>query len=299
MISLFRNRLTSMTVVVAAKKNIEMDDLTISGIFIYPIKSLSGISLTSSNVEKRGLQYDRRWVLVNDENLFIHQRDHNEMALLQPAISEDSMVITQKNDPTVRHEFPLKPEGTIRENVTVWDDTCTAVEVSEKTSAWFTKKLKINCRLMYMADDSIRLADPRYSIKSDDKVSFADGYPILAISEQSMELLNSKTEVAIPADRFRTNFIIKGGHPHVEDELRSFSIGKTQYYGVKPCARCIMTTVDQETAARGKEPLKSLATYRKKGNKILFGHNIIPMGIGNVKVGDTISVKEWSKPLAF
>jgi MOSC domain-containing protein len=276
-----------------------MDNLTISGIFIYPIKSLSGIALESSSVEKRGLQYDRRWVLVNDENLFMHQRDHNEMALFQPSISDETMIITQKNDPNVRFEFPLKAEGTIRENVTVWDDTCKAIEVSEKVSQWFTKKLNISCRLMYMPDDSIRLADQRFAIKSDDKVSFADGYPILAISEASMALLNTKTAEEIPADRFRPNFLINGAHPHVEDELRSFSIGSTEYYGVKPCARCVVTTINQTTAERGKEPLKSLASYRKAGNKILFGHNIIPMNIGNVKVGDTISVKEWSKPLAF
>lgn len=276
-----------------------MDNLTISGIFIYPIKSLSGISLASSNVEKRGLQYDRRWILVDDDNLFISQRDHPDLALLQPAMSEDSMVITQKNDPTVKLQFSLTPKGTIREIITVWDDTCKAVEVSEEVSEWFTKKLNINCRLMYMPDDSIRLADPRYAINTDDKVSFADGYPILAISESSMELLNSKTEMEVPANRFRTNFLIKGGHSHIEDELRSFSIEGVEYYGVKPCARCIMTTVDQETSKKGKEPLKSLATYRKQENKILFGHNLIPMNVGSVKVGDTILVKEWSSPLTF
>jgi len=276
-----------------------MDNLIISEIFIYPIKSLSGIALESSPVEKRGLQYDRRWVLIDDENLFMHQRDHNQLALLQPSISEETMAIIHKDDPTVWIEFPLKPEGTIREDVVVWDDSCKAVEVSEKVSQWFTKTLNISCRLMYMPDDSIRLTDQRYAIKPDDKVSFADGYPILAISESSMEFLNSKTATEIPIDRFRTNFLIKGGHPHIEDELQSFSIGNTEYYGVKPCARCVMTTVDQTTAEKGKEPLKTLATYRKIGNKILFGHNIIPMNIGNVKVGDTISLKEWSKPLTF
>lgn len=276
-----------------------MDNLTIGGLFIYPIKSLSGISLSTSNVEKRGLQYDRRWVLVDDDNLFVSQRDHNNLALLQPMITEDSIVITQKNDPSVKLEIPLIPQGTIREIVTIWDDTCKAVEVSEKASAWFTKQLNTNCRLMYMPDDSIRLADTSYAIKADDKVSFADGYPILAITESSMEQLNSKTEIEIPIDRFRPNFLIKGGHSHIEDELRSFSIEGIEFYGVKPCARCIMTTVDQETAVKGKEPLKSLATYRKSGNKILFGQNIIPMNVGNVSVGDTISVKEWSSPLTF
>jgi len=259
-----------------------MDDLTISGIFIYPIKSLSGISLKSSDIEKRGLKYDRKWVLVDENNLFINQRDHYKMALLQPTVSGDAMVITHKIDPKIQCEFPLKPEGTIGTNVTVWGDTCPAVEVSEKVSAWFTKILRIDCRLMYMSDDSVRPTDPAYSIKEDDMVSFADGFPILAISEAAMTLLNSKTENEIPANRFRANFIIKGGHAHIEDELRLFTIGNTEFYGVKPCSRCIMTTVNQQTAEGGKEPLKSLATYRRAGNKILFGQNIIPMNKGKL-----------------
>ena len=277
----------------------DMDELTISGIFIYPIKSLSGITLEVSAVEKKGLKYDRRWVLVNENNVFLQQRDHHEMALLQPAISGNSMSITHKINPKITLTFPLQPEGTKREDVTVWDDTCPAVEVNEAASLWFSKVLNLDCRLMYMPNDSTRLTDPKYSINADDKVSFADGYPILAISEASMQLLNEQTGIEIPANRFRANLIISGGQSHIEDEMKEFTIGGIDYYGVKPCARCVMTTVDQHSGERGKEPLKTLATYRKTGNKILFGQNIIPMGVGSIKIGDSILVKEWLKPLAF
>lgn len=274
--------------------------LTVTQLYIYPIKSLAGISLESSNVEARGLQYDRRWVLVDDQNLFISQRKFPEMALLQPAISGGIMTISHKNNRVAPFSFALDATTGDEIPVTVWDDTCPALEVSAEASAWFSKVLNTSCRLVKMPESSIRPADPRYAVSPDDKVSFADGYPILMLDEASVNLLSEKSGQTIPADRFRANIIFKGGHAHVEDELKTFEINELSYHGVKPCARCIMTTIDQQSGEiAGKEPLKTLATYRRVDNKIKFGQNVIPPDHGTISVGDIIHVKEMNEPIAF
>ena len=211
-----------------------MNPLHISDIFIYPIKSLAGISANESKVESRGLQYDRRWVLVNDDNVFVHQRDHHEMVFLQPEITGDKIQVTHKQDPGLSVQIPITPESSTRELVTVWADQCPAVEVSKEVSTWFSSVMGFPCRLMHMPDDSVRPTDPDFSVNQDDKVSFADGYPLLAISEASMRLLNEKTEEYMSSSRFRANIIIKGGHPHIEDELGVFEINEITFYGVKP-----------------------------------------------------------------
>lgn len=275
-------------------------ELTVTQLNIYPVKSLAGISLKASKVEARGLAYDRRWMLIDEQNLFISQRKFPEMALLQPSIANGSMTISHKNNRVESFSFQL--DETIGEPipVTTWDDTCLALEVSKEASAWFSKTLGGSCRLVYMPDNSIRPADPRYAITEDDKVSFADGYPILMFDEASVEQIVKKSGVPIPLNRFRGNIIFKGGHAHVEDEFKVFEINGLTFHGVKPCARCIMTTIDQQKAEiTSKEPLKTLATYRKAGHKILFGQNVIPPTEGTVAVGDIIHVKEMGKPITF
>lgn len=275
-------------------------ELTVTQLYIYPVKSLAGISLESSNVETRGLQYDRRWMLIDDKNLFISQRKFPEMALLQPAIDDGSMTISHKNNRVAPFSFSL--DATMGDDipVTTWDDTCPALEVSKEASSWFSEVLGTSCRLVKMPESSIRPADPRYAISPDDKVSFADGYPILIFDEASLSLLTDKSGQTIPADRFRGNIIFKGGHPHVEDELKTFEINGCTYHGVKPCARCIMTTIDQQSGqVNGKEPLKTLATYRRVDNKIKFGQNVIPPDHGTISVGDIIHVKEMNEPITF
>jgi hypothetical protein len=182
--------------------------------------------------------------------------------------------------------------------VTIWDDTCPAKPVSLAADEWFSNVLGMKCRLMYMHDDSVRQADQRYAISETDKVSFADGYPYLMISEESLALLNDKLEAPVDMRRFRPSIVFKGGKPHEEDEIRKVFCNGMELYGVKPCARCVMTTVDPDTSEKGKEPLKTLSTYRQVGNKILFGENFIATSEGELKVGYLLKVLE-SKPTAL
>jgi hypothetical protein len=269
-----------------------MSELEITALYIYPIKSLAGISVGKSKVEFRGLEFDRRWMLVDENNQFITQRNFPLMALLQPEIKSSSIVVSHRNQKFEPIEFSMAQPMSKAESVTIWDDTCLAKEVSVVASEWFSAVLEMNCRLMFMHEESIRQADQRYAIGESDKVSFADGYPILMVSEESMSQLNRKMRLNYSIDRFRPNIVFKGGTPHAEDTLRKVTINDVDLFGVKPCARCVLTTIDPQTTAQGKEPLKTLTTYRKLGNKILFGENFIPVNEGEITVGSQIIIHE-------
>lgn len=274
-------------------------ELVVTEINIYPIKSLGGISLNEAAVEPKGLQYDRRWMLVDHNMRHMTQRAFKIMALLQPQIKDGRIYISHKHNADVSFSFATDEALSETLSVTVWDDTCEAQEVSKEASAWFSEVIGSPCQLVQMPEAFVRPTQPAYSVGENDQVSFADGYPILIMDEASVALISEKSGQDIPANRFRANVLVKGGHAHVEDELKRFSIGEVDFWGAKPCSRCIMTTIDQDTAQGGQEPLKTLATYRKIGNKIQFGMNVIPMERGTIKVGDTLSIKETTEPIAF
>ncbi len=248
--------------------------IQITGIFIYPVKSLRGIARTSAKLEKRGFQYDRRWMLVDSAGVFISQREIPEMALLTTEITDTHLVIRHATKSFEPLFVPLQaPTHAEPLRVQVWDDTCDALAMSATADKWLTKALQATCRLVYMPDDSLRHTDPTYT-QPTDIVSFADGYPILIIGEASMADLNQRLNEPVQMNRFRPSLIFSGGTPFAEDNWHTFQIGNLSFRGTKPCGRCIMTTINQETAEVGSEPLKTLASYRLAGKKILFGMNV-------------------------
>lgn len=267
--------------------------LLLSEIFIYPIKSLGGISLSEAVVEPRGLLLDRRMMLVDKNGLFITQRNHPEMALLKTEIINDELVVYHLiNKHSIR--IPIKETNFSKKNkirVFIWNDESTAVIVSEEANKFFSDMLKINCRLVFMTDDEKRIVDPNKKYVTDEHiVSFADGYPFLIIGQSSLDELNKRLESPLPINRFRTNFVFTGGEPFEEDNWEEFLIGQIKFKAVKPCARCVITTTDQQTSERNDEPLRTLSTFRKFGNKVLFGMNLISYGTGEVKIGDSITL---------
>ncbi|MGV3539162.1 MAG: MOSC domain-containing protein [Rufibacter sp.] len=268
-----------------------MPNLVLSEINIYPIKSLGGISLSSAQVEERGLQYDRRWMLIDESGVFLTQRKLAQMALLQVAMGPDGLVVTHKEKDLPPLHVPFETTSTRSLLVTVWEDICFAYIVSPEANAWFTHALGVDCRLVYMPDNSIRLIDPNYA-KHNEKVSFADGYPFLIIGQESLNDLNSRLAEPVPMNRFRPTFVFTGGQPYDEETWKTFKIGDVLFYGAKPCGRCNVTTIDQATAQAGQEPLKTLAEYKKQGSKVIFGMNLIGLSTGVVNVGDRITVME-------
>ncbi|MBS4034604.1 MAG: MOSC domain-containing protein [Ignavibacterium sp.] len=267
-----------------------MNSLTLSEINIFPVKSLGGISLQSSVVEERGLKYDRRWLLVDGNGMFMTQRDFPQMALIELSLSENNLTIKHKSDTSLPAiSIPLKYFSDERIDVIIWDDKCKAVPVNKEYDDWFSETLKMKCRLVKMPDDERRVVEKKF-ISEDKIVSFADAYPFLIIGQSSLDDLNSRLETPLPMNRFRTNFVFTGGKPFEEDKWNNFNIGEVKFKAVKPCARCVITTTDQETGKRSEEPLRTLATYRKSKNKVLFGMNLISFSAGTVKVGDSITL---------
>jgi hypothetical protein len=173
--------------------------------------------------------------------------------------------------------------------VPIWDDHCIALTVSREADKWLSKKLDTKCRLVFMPDTTKRQADEKYA-ESGDIVSFADGFPFLIIGQSSLDDLNSRLENPVPITNFRPNLVFTGAEDFAEDNWNDIKIGNLSFKVVKPCARCTITTVDQETAARSKEPLRTLAAYRRVGNDVLFGQNAICKETGEVRVGEEIEV---------
>jgi uncharacterized protein YcbX len=267
------------------------DQLTLSEIFIYPIKSLSGISLQKSTVEESGLKYDRRMMLVDETGVFFTQRDFPQMALLKTRLVNDGLVITDQRNGSVLKIF--HDQNTKEKiNVVIWDDNCVAVKVLPEADQFFSDALGIKCFLVLLPKNEKREVDkPRKYVNDYHLVGFADGYPFLIIGQSSLDDLNSKLVEPLPINRFRPNFVFTNGEPYEEDQWKDFLIGGgLRFKAVKPCARCVITTTNQDTAERKEEPLKTLSTYRRIGNGVMFGMNLVCESTGEVYVGDKISL---------
>jgi uncharacterized protein len=269
--------------------------LQVSELFIYPIKSLGGISLSSALVTDRGFQYDRRWMLIDSNNQFMTQRDFAEMALLQVQVEEDGLKVThkQKGDSIA---IPFETNGeTI--SVQVWSDRVKGIIVDDKLSEWFSEIIGTSCRFVYMPHQTQRRVDGRYA-NNKEITSFSDGYPFLIIGQSSLDDLNNRLKEKLPINRFRPNIVFTGGEPYEEDGLAHFTINNIHFYGVKLCSRCVITTINPDTIKKGKEPLRTLSKYRMKNNKIYFGQNLLHHGGGSVNVGDELKPIE-RKPSRF
>ena len=274
--------------------------LKLSEIYIYPVKSLGGIRLDFANITTRGLENDRRFMLVDENGRFLSQREHPQLAIFQTEIEGKFLKITHKKTKqnlTINLSPPSQPSLL---SVTIWDDNTTAVESSSEASAWFTKILEIPVRLVYMPEESQRKTDTQYSLTGEEITSFSDGYPILIIGQSSLDDLNDRLENPVNINRFRPNFVFTNGEPFEEDNWHEFTVGNIRFFGVKPCARCIMTTIDQEPGEKkDREPLLTLNKYRKAGNKILFGQNVLISQLGTVSVGEDVTVISRKKLAKF
>ena len=273
--------------------------MKLSEIIIYPIKSLGGISLNESIVEEKGLQLDRRWMLVDENGEFLTQREFPKMATLKVLLESESLKIFNR---TESFSVPFQPTSSDKIKVRIWQSKCDAVLYDEAVNSWFSSILKMNCRLVLMPEDTKRKVSPMYAVrKFQDVVSFADGYPVLLIGENSLNDLNEKLENPIPMNRFRPNLVVKNSEPFAEDTWKKIRIGEAIFHLVKPCARCVMTTINQDTGVSdGKDPLKTLAKFRLRksvsGQKILFGQNLIAENFGaKINLGDNVEIIEVKK----
>ncbi len=261
--------------------------LVLQEIYLYPIKSLGGISVQEALVEERGFRYDRRWMLVDKKGEFVTQRQHPQLALLQVSLAEMQLEVFSKGDPSRRIAFDLDLVSNQELQVSIWGDLVLARVVSADVSRWFSDFLQIELDLVVMPESSHRKMDPRYAVH-DESVSFADGMPYVMIGQSSLDELNQRLEVPVSMDRFRPNLVFAGGHAFEEDQFTRVKVGEVDFQVVKPCARCVLITVNQQTGETGKEPLATLAKYRTINNKVYFGQNAVALAHGIVRVGDPI-----------
>ena len=263
--------------------------LRITQLFIYPIKSLGGIEVNTAEIETRGFKYDRRWMLVDSNNQFMTQREIPGMALLKTSILNDRIYISNKHKPDDHIDIPVAITNSKKIRARVWDDECDVLEADTSINNWFTGQLGLECKLVYMPDESLRIVDTNYA-SGEEITGFTDGYPLLLVGQATLDDLNNRLEEKLPINRFRPNIVFSGGKAFEEDEMEHFIINDIHFFGVKLSARCVITTIDQEKAEKNKEPLKTLSTYRQLNNKIYFGQNLLHKGNGTIHVNDTIEI---------
>lgn len=265
----------------------------VARIFVYPVKSLGGIELTECAVEERGLRHDRRWMLVDADGIFMSQRKFPHLSRVEVRLDPESLRLEFERMPPLI--VPLAPSGGEAREVQVWRSVCPAIAVGLEADAWCSEVAGQPCRLVFMPDSTRRPVNPQHA-GPDDIVSFADGYPLLVISEASLAELNARLSSSLPMDRFRPNLVVTGVPAHAEDEWRRMELPDAVLYGSKPCARCVVTTIDQARGQlSGPEPLRTLAGYRRDADgDVLFGQNLLVRRTGLIRVGDEIEREQVS-----
>lgn len=295
----------------------------ISEINIYPIKSLKGISVESAVVEARGLRYDRRWMLTDREGMFFTQREFPRMALIEVGIDDEALYVTADGFGTL--EIAHSPETGDRRPVTIWQSVCDGEIYNSVVNEWFSDVLETDCQLVYMSDDSRRNVNPRFD-RGGEIVSFADGYPLMAISEASLEDLNGRIAegllqdyypvssqnaaaatppkqggelfVPLPMNRFRPNLVVSGSDAYAEDDWTNVRIGDAVFRSTKPCERCVITTVDQAKGDfAGKEPLKTFASYRMAKDIMPERYESLGVGPNAVLFGQNLIAESLGKTI--
>ena len=267
-----------------------MAKLTVSQLAIYPVKSLAGIRLQSMTLGVRGPEFDRHWLVADPQGQFITQREQPRMCLIHTTLLADALLLTAPGRETLR--LPLPTDDTApRGVVTVWRDTVEACDAGDAVALWLSDFLNTPCRLHYLPGDTVRPVDPNYA-RDEDEVGFADGFPLLLITEPSLQSFNTELPAPIRSERFRPNIVLSGNAPYAEDEWRRLRIGAIEFDVAKPCSRCVIPSLDPATGERQPVVSKALARTRRRDNAVYFGQNLIHRGLGVIRVGDEVQVLE-------
>lgn len=264
----------------------------VSALYIYPVKSLPGVSLREAYCEERGLRHDRRFLLVDADGRFITQREEPKLALFSVQLRSGQLRIRGPHTSRVL-AVPLDPpaepaDGAAKMEVTVWDDRIPAQRVSDGDffSEFFGKKT----HLVHMPSSVRRRVSPKHAAV-DDVVSFADAFPVLLLSDASMRDVSGRVGEDIPVERYRPNVVLGGLAPFQEDEPASFQLGRARLRGVHPCSRCVIVDTDPRTGIVDRKVLKVLAGYRRKdANKVYLGQNALVRACGRIRVGMDVAV---------
>jgi uncharacterized protein YcbX len=266
----------------------------VSALYLFPVKSCRGIAVPAGQVTARGFALDRRWMIVDAHGTFISQREVTELCLIDSALEQDAGEHASAPPSAIRLSaprhgsvrLPVAYEAGEQRRVRVWKHEGLGNQHPEG-SAWISQVLGRSAALVYMPESHERPVDPSWGSPGD-HVSFADGFPFLVISQASLADLNARLDEPIGMRQFRPNIVVSGVRPYAEDDWARVRLGNLRFRGPKLCSRCVVTTIDPDAALRRKEPLRTLAMYRKWDNNVWFGMNLIPDGTGTLSVGDGV-----------
>ena len=261
----------------------------VEALHVYPVKGCRGIALARAQVEPRGIRHDRRWMFVDEAGGFLTQRTVHELALVDVAIEGEALALAAPARGMGPLRLPLRPEGGARRSVGIWRDTVDAIDGGPEAAAWASALVGVPASLVHMPDDVRRPVKPAYA-RPDDVVGFADAFPLLLATTASLDDLNARLDRALPMNRFRPNVVVGGCVAWEEDGWTRVRVGALELRVPKACDRCVVTTVDQATGERGVEPLRTMATFRRRDDAVWFAVNAIPDGPGEIAVGDALTV---------
>ena len=256
-------------------------------IYVYPVKSLAGFQVQQWPVAKTGLRYDRQWMLVDQQGLFLSQRRLPKMALIKTRIADNQLWLSAAGKTEIG--IALEPVGGEDIAVSIWDDQCLAKTVSDSVDAWLSDFLQHPCRLVYHPEDRVRKVDPDYATDQD-QTAFSDGFPFLIVSDASLQAFNQAADLDLSMQRFRPNLVVSDCQAYAEDYWRNISINQINFRLPKPCSRCSVPAIDPDTAISSKAPLTALAQLRQANNKVYFGQNALHDHLGILTVGDEVVV---------
>lgn len=263
--------------------------MKVKTLYYYPVKSCGVSEIVTGEVHARGFKNDRIFMLVNPDGGFLSQRSHPKMALITTALDQYELVLSSKGHKPIHIQAQ---DSGLTKNVKVWGDICQGVDQGDEVAQWLSNFLETKCRLVMMEKKFERPLDAEYTLSNKDQTGFADGFPFLLISQESLDDLNSRLDIALPMNRFRPNIVIDGCIPYEEDSWQQIQIGELVFDVVKPCTRCAITTTDQVTLEKSQEPLKTLMKYKlnKKLRGVTFGQNLIHRSQGVISIGDKVRV---------
>ncbi|MET9994771.1 MOSC N-terminal beta barrel domain-containing protein [Streptomyces mutabilis] len=273
-----------------------MGNARLQSIHVHPVKASRSLALREAVVEPWGLAGDRRWMLIDDGGKVVTQRGQPRIALVAAELLPGGGV--RLSAPGREPVAVPVPRGGTTVPTQIFRDKVEAVPAEdEAVHAWCSAFLEQDVRLVHLDDPATRRpVDPRYALPGE-TVTFADGYPLLLTTTASLDALNSLIargehagEGPLPMNRFRPNVVVSGTEPWAEDGWSRITVGEVAFRVAKPCGRCVVTTTDQDTSERGREPLHTLGLHRRTDGKLVFGQNLVPLGRGTIRVGDPVRV---------